>query len=83
MSAKGARTSVLWVHSLIQQCPWALSLSRSLATYTWILIGVVQAGAAVMWVSSLNSDGVVVRRPVHAERGKHATRGLNRCVNHT
>jgi len=24
-----------------------------------------------------------VRRPVHAERGKRATRGLNRCVNHT
>jgi len=25
----------------------------------------------------------VLRRPVHAERGEHATRGLNRCVNHT
>jgi len=24
-----------------------------------------------------------VRRPVHAERGKRAMRGLNRCVNHT
>jgi len=26
---------------------------------------------------------LLVRRPVHAERGEHATRGLNRCVNHT
>jgi len=25
----------------------------------------------------------VMRRPVHAERGERATRGLNRCVNHT
>ena len=24
-----------------------------------------------------------LRRPVHAERGERATRGLNRCVNHT
>ena len=29
------------------------------------------------------SDWLSVRRPVHAERGKCATRGLNRCVNHT
>jgi len=32
--------------------------------------------------SSLFSVGTL-RRPVHAERGKRATRGLNRCVNHT
>jgi len=26
---------------------------------------------------------ILLRRLVHAERGKHATRGLNRCMNHT
>jgi len=25
----------------------------------------------------------MLRRPVHVERGKHATRESNRCVNHT
>ena len=47
-----------------------LSLPRLLATYNfpapsfadlgaWILVGVIRAGAAVSWVSGLDSDGVM------------------------
>jgi len=31
----------------------------------------------------MQSPNHALRRPVHAERGERATRGLNRCVNHT
>jgi len=32
---------------------------------------------------TIHLSGHAMRRPVHAERGERATRGLNRRVNHT
>jgi len=61
--------NLAWV-LVCHSCYWALIAVR----YSWVVV-VPLVGFRVPWC--------VVRRPVHAERGERATRGLNRCMNHT